>query len=133
MPRFLCTVYTYSTRLRFTITYTHSFGTDTHTWRFRPLISSDSFYLKKCPFMYLKMSLNKNVDPKIKNLDFLYTKLTKWKKPPKNKICPKNKYLRFPQTKKICPKAIFSWLSRIYFWQKKFWATRECHPLADCL
>ena len=29
--------YTYSTRLRFGITYTHSFGTDTHTWRFHPL------------------------------------------------------------------------------------------------
>ena len=29
MPRFLCTVYTYSTRLRFGITYTHSFGTHT--------------------------------------------------------------------------------------------------------
>ena len=28
----------YSTRLRFGITYTHSFGTDTHTWRFRPLL-----------------------------------------------------------------------------------------------
>ena len=30
MPRFLCTVYTYSTRLRLGITYTHSFGTDTN-------------------------------------------------------------------------------------------------------
>ena len=30
MPRFLCTVYTYSTRLRFGIAYTDSFGTDTH-------------------------------------------------------------------------------------------------------
>ena len=29
-----CTVYTYSTRLRFTL-----LGTDTHTWRFRPLLS----------------------------------------------------------------------------------------------
>ena len=29
MPRFLCTVYTYSTRLWFGVTYTHSFGTDT--------------------------------------------------------------------------------------------------------
>ena len=28
MPRFLCTVYTYSTGLRFVITYTHFFGTD---------------------------------------------------------------------------------------------------------
>ena len=37
MPRFLCTLYTYSTRLRLSFTYTHSFGTDTHTWRFRPL------------------------------------------------------------------------------------------------
>jgi len=26
-----CSVYTYSTRLRFGIPYTHSFGTDTHT------------------------------------------------------------------------------------------------------
>ena len=40
MPRFLCTVYTYSTRLLYGVTYTHSFGTDTHTWRFRPLIYS---------------------------------------------------------------------------------------------
>ena len=29
---------TYRTHLRFGITYTHSFGTDTHTWSFRPLI-----------------------------------------------------------------------------------------------
>ena len=35
--RFLCTVHTYSTRLRFGIAYTHSFGTGTHTWRFGPL------------------------------------------------------------------------------------------------
>ena len=38
MPRFLCTVYTHSTRLRLSFTYTRSFGTDTHTWRFRPLL-----------------------------------------------------------------------------------------------
>ena len=32
---------TYSTHLRFGISYTHSFGTDTHTWCFRPLSNSN--------------------------------------------------------------------------------------------
>ena len=35
------TVYTYSTRLRFGIPYTCSFGTDTHKWRLRPLLNYD--------------------------------------------------------------------------------------------
>ena len=41
------TVYTYSTHLRFGKPYTHSFGTDTHTWRFRPLIVRGTRSLKK--------------------------------------------------------------------------------------
>ena len=31
-------IYLHYTLLRFVITYTHSFGTDTHTWRFSPWI-----------------------------------------------------------------------------------------------
>ena len=55
------------------------------------------------------MHLDKKNWPKIKNSDSPYTKLTKLKKPPKNKNCLKNEDLRFPPTeniatkKKICP------------------------------
>ena len=51
-------IYIYNTRLRFVITYTHSFGTDTQTWRFRPLAEKGLDITDDCTELILSLPLN---------------------------------------------------------------------------
>jgi len=63
---------TLSTRLRFVIAYTHSFGTDTHTWRFRPLIHNSALLWKIYIFHVSKQNQKLFSSFKIRKIIFHY-------------------------------------------------------------